>query len=528
MKRVRGQTFVLWALTMLFLSVMVLVTLGIATRVRDRTELQMVADAAAYSQAVTVARAFNAISVMNRSSVAATVAAAGTQAQISYSGVLLAVLQMKCPTETPDKTSFPQTKYWQADEAAANQMARLMGVAGSLYTAGVNIYSNTITDHLLEQRLTRRIAQAANKDLHAPKKGAAKSLVEVNGGDHVVTRQEISKKSAAKDASVFNCSGPVCLVGDSTEKLNATMGSIGWTWVRNRSAGGGLTEGSAGFGAASMEKATSNPAFGSTSQMHTMDYDGVNGRNVWAHDHGNSILPPCPGIDASDPDNWVSTGDAWVMSNDDTPGSDYRTDQHVIPMVQGSGHSNQEGSGGEKDRTYEKHTLGSCSWCPGVFPSTISWDIASGEKVPKNDYLQPKLYSIVERDLTTRKDPWNLFFKIKINNSSSGTTFDNGEGYKHQRTVNKLTAEVKKVMRTQVALSAGIVYYHRQIGGPDGDAGWREPPNFLNPFWRATLTSVEGTPDDRPVESLQDAGYDEHAAVLKMLNKNGFRGAGKP
>ncbi len=517
MRTPRGQTFVLWMLTLLFLACAVLVTLGIGMRAKEATESQMVADAAAYSQAVTVARSFNAISTMNRAQVAATVAAAGTQAEISYSGVLLALLQAKCPDQTPDQTSSPQAKYWAADMAAANQMASLMGVAHSLYTAGVNIYANTISEQIANQNLTRQIAKSANKELQAPPKGANKSLIEVNGSAHVVTRDEIRAKNAAKDASVFNCSGSVCLVGENQDNLNATMGSMGWTWVRNRAAGGGITAGSAGFGSLDMKKPGTKPDFSSTGPMHTMFYKGVSGRNIWGHDHGGNLLPPCPGIDASDKTNYVTFGDAWVLSNDDTPGSDYHTDQHVIPTVQGSGNAYQEGAG-KKSVTYEKHTLGPCSWCPGVFGSTVSWNIQAGESSgPANDYGQPKLYSMIERDYGTRKvkDPWNMTFKIDLGGGRK-VEFDNAS--------KKTAASLKdtNVMRTQVALSSGIVYYHRQLGGR-----WLEPPNFLNPFWRATLVSAVGASDDDPVQALKDAGYPNHAAALPALLKAGYKGMGR-
>jgi hypothetical protein len=521
----RGQTLVLWALTMLVLAVMVLVTLGIGMRVREATETQMVADAAAYSQAVTVARAFNGISTMNRAQVAATVAAAGTQAQISYSGVMLALLQAKCPDQTPDQSSSPGAKYWQADEAAANQMASLMGVAGRLYTAGVNLYANTMAEQISGQQLVGRIARAANREFDAPPEGSAKALKEVNGSDHVVTRAEISAKHAALDASVFTCSGAVCPVGDNTENLNATMGSLGWTWVRDRSAGGGITSGGAGYGSGTMKGPGADPAYHNLSAMETMTYKGVSGRNIHGHDHPISVVPPCPNIDPSDPASVVSAGEAWVMSNDDTPYSDYRTDQHVIPNVQEEGHAYQEGQGADA-RTFEKHTLGPCSWCPGIFPSTMSWNIAGKDGLDvsrRNDYGQPKLYSILERDYGTRrvKDPWNMFFRIGISDATGKTDFNNASKQQLRQLAQR------NVKRTQVALSSGIVYYHRQIGGPGGDEGWREPPNFLNPFWRATLVSAVGANDDNPVRSLRQAGYPQHANALELLEREGFKGAGR-
>jgi len=79
------------------------------------------------------------------------------------------------------------------------------------------------------------------------------------------------------------------------------------------------------------------------------------------------------------------------------------------------------------------------------------------------------------------------------------------------------------VQRNQVALSAGLAYYHRPRPAAEG-GGWREPPNFLNPFWRATLVSPEGAVDDKPANSLQQAGFTEHAGALRRLDEVGFRG----
>jgi len=84
LRRNRGQAMVLFALTLLLLTLMVLMTLGFGMRAKERVEIQMAADAAAYSQAVSVARTFNAIAVMNRAQIAHMVAMAGTQSLISY------------------------------------------------------------------------------------------------------------------------------------------------------------------------------------------------------------------------------------------------------------------------------------------------------------------------------------------------------------------------------------------------------------------------------------------------------------
>ena len=62
----RGQALVLMSLTLLLCVLMVMMTLSINARIRQRLELQNVADAAAYSNAVASARALNSLSLINR------------------------------------------------------------------------------------------------------------------------------------------------------------------------------------------------------------------------------------------------------------------------------------------------------------------------------------------------------------------------------------------------------------------------------------------------------------------------------
>ena len=67
-------------------------------------------------------------------------------------------------------------------------------------------------------------------------------------------------------------------------------------------------------------------------------------------------------------------------------------------------------------------------------------------------------------------------------------------------------------------MGAGLAYYHRPLAGAAG--GYVEPPNFLNPFWRASLA-----PTDRDVGARLDAaGYPEMAAAYAALKRRGFKG----
>ncbi len=80
----RGQTLVMFALTLLLISLMVMMTLSFGTKMKEKIELQQVADQAAYSNAVVVARGFNSLALLNRVQIAHMVAIAGIQAAVSY------------------------------------------------------------------------------------------------------------------------------------------------------------------------------------------------------------------------------------------------------------------------------------------------------------------------------------------------------------------------------------------------------------------------------------------------------------
>src|SRR5690349_21720508 len=91
--RSRGQTLVLFVMTLLLLTLMVLLTISFGLRVRERMELQTLADAAAYSEAVAAARTFNVMAVMNRTEWSLLVAQSATQAYISWSTAYLDAVQ---------------------------------------------------------------------------------------------------------------------------------------------------------------------------------------------------------------------------------------------------------------------------------------------------------------------------------------------------------------------------------------------------------------------------------------------------
>jgi hypothetical protein len=480
----RGQTIILFTLGTLLVTLMVLITLGIATRAKERTEAQMVADAAAYSNAVMVARAFNQVAVLNRGSVAAMVAVAGNQALISWSGARYAV-RSSCPSWDVARINAQ----WAAmDLAAADESRILAGYAGSMVAAGLNTLSNMNT-LIKGQTLTAKIAAQTGLNLAAPPGGdwrSRQSLHDVTLGD--------------------NGANPNYTIGTA-------MGTMGWPWVVAR---GGSDRGSAGFG---FNGRGNGPAAGlgrprgmsGPDSQDYMSYRTINGVQAFAHEEPG-------GVACASKHGLTLTAAAWVMSDDlqDT------TDEHVYAG------STEAPPGVADDR--KGHSFPPCRmpYCPGIYPGMVTWPSQDTRGWGwAGDFAQPKLYSVLVRDYTTQKsDPWNLMFHWTALGMSK---FDNG--------AHGGAMAAEESLGKQVVISAGMAYYHRPedyTRRTPGSAFW-EPPNFLNPFWRATLVSVSREPqsgapwvsDNQSIlDTLESSGLHAHEASIKTIQSTPGPGPG--
>jgi hypothetical protein len=88
----RGQALVLLGLTLLLLALAAFFTIGLGVRIKERLELQTLADTAAYDNAVATARTFNSIAVVNRTEWSLLVAQSAAQSYLSWSTAYLAAL----------------------------------------------------------------------------------------------------------------------------------------------------------------------------------------------------------------------------------------------------------------------------------------------------------------------------------------------------------------------------------------------------------------------------------------------------
>ena len=203
----RGQTLALFALTMLLLTLMVTLTLSMGMRVREKIELQNVADAAAYSNAVATARTFNTMAVLNRTQWALLVAQTTTQAiddyVIEYAGTLSYLNTQAqtagCSATFQNALSTAWTNVlnkWTGglDDAAVGQVhqyniiqAEIQGTPPDGQTGNYLTNYNVLLNNILQgQQLTQQILNQAKANdpwpgsLSAPAAADAVSLREAN------------------------------------------------------------------------------------------------------------------------------------------------------------------------------------------------------------------------------------------------------------------------------------------------------------------------------------------------------------
>ncbi|MBL8909965.1 MAG: hypothetical protein JNM17_04585, partial [Archangium sp.] len=134
-------------------------------------------------------------------------------------------------------------------------------------------------------------------------------------------------------------------------------------------------------------------------------------------------------------------------------------------------------NGGDVDPNPDQdHTMGDCTpLCPSVWVRTIGFEPADNEQ---DAWGQPKQIVALERDLSAKKWPWELHFKFPFSATGPAGEWDGRGQELHTAAGNGLS------IKRQTAISTGIAYYHRRHH-------WEEFPNLLNPFWRATLSTMD-------------------------------------
>lgn len=587
----RGQTLVLFSMTLLLLSLMVLMTLEIGRRVKDRMEAQVVADTAAYSEAVAMARTFNGVALLNRSALASYVALLTTESLISYAGALKGM--GTDPTTSINAGLPPGCKLppgainpplppagggggWAGlDVAAGAQALNEQGAVGTFRGYGTSLLTH-LTNHLLaSQKMPSGLAdaEAYSADQYIPRQIAQKAYPDNVHGDqgalNAIPLALSSEFAACKARRTHWDVDTSCTVtkdgygnsqsyGDSTNALYAAMGSRGDGFATNRAAVTGSYTGNGGITVTNSAGGGGGSGFGSPNSI--MGSEGgkvigsaqsnapreaqrwcgsgsgancVNGVVAWGQDDGGGItitIPPMPTCLKGAGPISINFDEAYVGSS----ALEYHDDVH---WYQGKPEGKEAGKGGASAGPDVNHTLGACTpYCPGVFGGIVGYDAGlvggiSRNRLPQALYAQPVAMPLIVRDYRQRKngkgEVWNLNFNFRFTAAGPGERYQGGSPTEPDM--------VSQELREQVVMSSAIAYYHRNSGAP-GDPGvrYREPPNFFNPFWRATLISGHiyedaakgtGAPPETAFSSvLKLNGYTTAESVANKLYQAGFRG----
>ncbi|MFN0062388.1 MAG: TadE/TadG family type IV pilus assembly protein [Myxococcaceae bacterium] len=631
----RGQTMALFALSMLLLVFMVMITLSLGTRVKERIELQTVADAAAYSGAVMTARTYNTIAVLNRVNIAHMVAAAGTQSLNSWMSALIsatgrsygllddwvryrlvpqAALGNFCaqftmlyingvinPVDAYQLGLMPLSRLtWELgsqgalfvrdDVALARDVGRRFAAGNALFLLQTVESLGILRGHLDDQDLGDEIGRNAVAGTKYPTE-----IVAPPGADAV------SLDESGVDLPVgipAGCQGPVCwppaYIPD--EIAMAAMGTRGYSFVTGRADGNiirdrlsDLLNDGTGAGISVFPRyfqvivptgnlfAAEGTIFSRTGPRITLEWEDYRGSTYWSNlpyashaspallgmmgmfmfsdDHGRlrlrirpfGILPtaafplqlfpiPCSGgIIRPRVGGGFPPGPGWVnfgasVASTGLPVGALHTIDRPSPEFGPAGmwlvsygafilpNALRLGEGAHWEVLGPANHRTGFAFMPWLYaiPPLLTFNYTQLNE-PDNNFGQPKLYSLIERDYGVRaataprsRDPWD-FIDYTASLGGSG-----GERFSQTATEGG---------NASAAFATGMAYYHRS--GTAFGEHWEEPPNFLNPRWRATLVSPDiealerrrmmgGGSDIR--QTLQASNNPEAVRVFDALN----------
>ncbi|MGE6760391.1 pilus assembly protein TadG-related protein [Corallococcus interemptor] len=530
----RGQTLVLFTLTLLLMTLLVCLTLSLGSKVKEKMETQAVADAVAYSQAAQTARVFNEMALMSRAQIGHMVSQAAVNSLINWSsyyrsqvGAAVVAYQMasapywaRVPCCAPHSgcSAFcgcslsaiasinmsvmrlmaydaMLAAQWEALEAPAARRSMLLGRAAQLmFLDGQTLEYTRFMLEMQRERVAGRIVEDAQRG--SPFNG------------------EISSNSNTAIDEIYLGLGAVIPDIFSQHHVFAAIGSRGHSFVTMRNfyptADAAVTTGIQTRAITPPDVFASQGGFGAGYWSAMPDHASFGSSDVaaYADDHGfatvtfNRGRPPCQ----------VTSGGTMVSASllratDVMDG----TDIHAwLPSA-------TSGLGMDMEPAQTRHDMGRCTRlgigrCPSVWPMFMDYN--GLHLMDKGDiWGQPKNYAVIQRDYAQRSaaggDPWDLLFRFRFNPSNSGTQFDN-------RGVQLGPMFGGMDISRQTAVSTGVTYYHRRDH-------WKEPPNLLNPYWRATLATDDVDGEDM-TDALNDSSVGWAADAYNALKAQGYRG----
>lgn len=492
----RGQNMLLLTLALFLLALMVTMTLGIASRIRENHELQTLADAAAYSGAVVNARAYNNMSIVNRLEVSYWVAMAADESIISWTSYAVAALSaaingakaLGSTSTMPDGCAanddeadalydslvaeygvlIPSNAAWDTgDHLVGAEALQIQGKISQLREE-IREPPNGVAYKLYQERAQQQIA----KQIVQNSRIGGLRVIEGGGGfsptqgPNFVSRREVGCDwNGGPGGPGQNGTGICSNAAWNENMLEAALGTRANGFLRTRgvvpariAAIFGRFIGQNGVDAISISGPVGEGYWSSSRDgTHTTVF-------AWGDDHG-VVTTTVSDVGGACTRTQALPALAFVKSTDRAD----RSDQHeIVPKAQLPVDVAEPPD--------ERHTMGSCAnSCPSVWVRTPTFQPDETANRERNAHGQPKTVVALERDYADAayQRPWELNFRFRF--SAQGSTFDNrGE---------RLVTSGLDISKAS-AFATGITYYHRK-------QQWREHPNLLNPFWRATLVPAD-------------------------------------
>lgn len=551
-KLTRGQSMVLFAMTMMITTIMVCMTLSFATKAKEKMELQVLTDQAAYSTTVAVARAYNQLSLMNRVSVAHQVALMGVNSSISFSTLAFGILTWlfldyliemganQAPQCNPPfrwcgcigliavalmrvlpiiMRGMALMGMFMGLDMAAHQQANGATLATNMmYLWQMDIYALKLyAMTLTNQRQAKDVVSNANMpaEISAP-----------GGADEVAKRESGIIPYVDGAVNINN------LILTDRHMVSAALGSRGHPWTAGRF---GQFPGFFGLSGASLVLYNYIRNITNDQVMQVVENGASYDATMW---HLNTLIDSSSAMAISD-DHMIfvfrytgpgcsgiplfGTSIASVMGNNVWG-----------PHIGGSGFA--VGFPGEAIIFFpvppffwadNLHIFSDICLlnCPSVYSSFVDYNnlaltnlIGGGEDLEG----QPKMPVVLQRDYSARgsgADPWNLFFNFRFAAGGPGQKIN----MKLANNSGRIIMNDGTDITVQTTMATGLAYYHRT-----GER-YEEPPNMLNPYWHATV--VHNDIDEQAARgndipnTLNAAGQAPWAAdAFNHLRLQGYKG----
>ena len=477
----RGQVIILGAMMVLFLTLALMVTLGITWSIRERIRVQNAADANAYSSAVQVARAFNYFAYSNRAIAGAYVsmtilsayhseisAAADVYWSVAFNyfafvggefarGCCGSCIFSCCPC-----LCFSHCIHAFEDLATGLEF---MGAASELsddiqsldrpFTAAISAWESMVESLESSQTQMRADIQArlliggvGLSDINVPNGSAGGSLLGLLNQQHFDSAiDDSTSNNKQRDmAEIVNASRPewtrrrgsfdylpsmgfttVALIPLGLKIRDKAGGGLPWAFIQAPYAVGGVAGLVAGENLSRFVESPPNP--------------NRQGDTIGAQDW------------------WTGAG---ACKHKCIPGG--LVGPFLGPVF--PAHVYSDGNGGDHEwGLFQKPCSGTTHNQMRSNNKMKSYLAYNGKD--RANWNMPAIYGYAKQALDKsehgRRQPFYVTSSGKFSNLLFGSN------------------ELEMVDKTEsIAVSKALVYYHRQ-----GD--WKEPPNFFNPFWRVKL-----------------------------------------